>query len=92
MWAVGTERVKHRVAQGCFPRLTAALLEPWVEGGRGNVHTSDDFLLSAESLWDACSLRGSVVYLKVENGVLWDHDERGTPTGVRHTIGAMRRS
>jgi hypothetical protein len=42
MWAVGTERVKHRVGQGCFPRLTAALLKPWLERGRGKVHTSDD--------------------------------------------------
>jgi len=35
VWAVGTERVKHRVGQGSFPLLTAGLL---VEGGRGMVH------------------------------------------------------
>lgn len=49
VWAVGTERVKHRVGQGFFPLLTAGFVGCAMDGGgrEGYVHT---MILSAESL------------------------------------------
>lgn len=35
VWAVGTERVKHRVGQGFFPLLTAGFVGCAMDGGGG---------------------------------------------------------
>lgn len=35
VWAVGTERVKHRVGQGFFPLLTAGFVGCAMDGGEG---------------------------------------------------------
>jgi hypothetical protein len=43
VWAVGTERVKHRVGQGFFPLLTAGFVGCAMDGGVGGVCAYNDF-------------------------------------------------